>query len=278
MDRLKEIRREGGYPWVAEEIEIIEKHGDYINALLDGLRMPARSCVFVQKNVSQGGTLQKSVVYVVDSASGKGELYELAADNGVEVADLLSGEAAKLHVEIVPTDVDVTGAQDVSWTGCYTTKSATLTDEGEDFTFYDLNDLLRPTRWTDLRSNLGSVVRIPRASTTETAMMYLADDYPQLFRRSGHEIEVDLKYRIGQGTTAGSVYPCMLQCFTELASLGIGDDVEVPLNCAYQSSSTVSDTSTYRMLQCGIADEGIYIRGLNETSGYVRVWGRVSLK
>ena len=87
-----------------------------------------------------------------------------------------------------------------------------------------------------------------------------------------------MKYRIGQGNVVGIVYSCVLQCFEELASLGIGDDVEVPLNCAYQSSSTVSDTSTYRMLQCCIADEGIYIRGLNETSGYVRVWGRVSLK
>ena len=279
MDRLKEIRREGGYPWVAEEIEIIEKHADYINALLDGLRMPAKSCVFVQKNTNQSGKLAESIVYVVASDNGKGELFVLKADDDIMVADLLSGTAAKLHVEIVPTDVGVTGAQDVTWLACYTTNRVTLTDDAEDYTFYDLNDLLRPARWTDLRSHLGAIVRVPRSSTTETDMMYLADDYPQLFRRSGHEIEVDLKYRIiGYGNVVGTVYPCMLQCFTELASLGIGDDVEVPLNCAYQSSSTVSDTSTYRMLQCCIADEGIYIRGLNETSGYVRVWGRVSLK
>lgn len=263
---------------MAEEIAILEKHADYINALLDGLRMPAKSCVFVQRN-STNGKLAASIVYVMVEANGQGELFELEADNSIAVADLLSGEAAKLHVDIVPDDVNVTGAQDVTWTGCYTTKRARLTDDDDDYTFYDLNDLLRPARWTDLRSNLGSVVQIPRASTTETAWMYLADDYPQLFRRSGHEIEVDLKYRIGQGVTVGTVYPCMLQCFTELASLGIGDGVQRPLNCIYQSSSGIEDTGTCLTLQCCIADEGIYIRGLNsQTSGYVRVWGRVSLK
>lgn len=262
---------------MAEEIAILEKHADYINALLDGLRMPAKSCVFVQRNTTNG-KLAASIVYVMVEANGQGELFELEADNSIAVADLLSGDAAKLHVDIVPDDVAVTGAQDVTWTGCYTTKRARLTDDDDDYTFYDLNDLLRPARWTDLTGNLGAIVQIPRQSPDQTAGLHLADDYPHLFRISGHEIEVDLKYRIGQGNVVGIVYSCVLQCFEELASLGIGDDVEVPLNCAYQSSSTVSDTSTYRMLQCCIADEGIYIRGLNETSGYVRVWGRVSLK
>ncbi len=282
MDRLKEISRTGGYPWVAEEIAIIEKHADYINALLEGLRMPAKSCVFVQKNTTNGN-LDASIVYVVTEANGQGELYVLTADEDIAVADLLSGEAAKLHVEIVPTDVDVTGAQDVSWTGCYTTKTAKLTDEGDDFTFYDLNDLLRPARWTDLTGNLGSVIQVVQASleTPTTVDMHLVQGYPNLFRTNGYEIEVDLKYMIGgSGTTYTFVSDCMRQVFSELVSMGIGNGVEIPLNCMYQNGSAVEQTSIYKTLQCVISNDGIYIRGLDSTitSGYVRVWGRVSLK
>ena len=65
MDRLNEISRAGGYPWVAEEISIIEKHADYINALLDSMKLPGGSCVFVQRNETQQGKLAKSVVYIV---------------------------------------------------------------------------------------------------------------------------------------------------------------------------------------------------------------------
>lgn len=267
---------------MAEEIAILEKHADYINALLDGLRMPAKSCVFVQRNTTNG-KLAASIVYVMVEANGQGELFELEADNSIAVADLLSGEAAKLHVDIGPEDVNVTGAQDVTWTGCYTTKRARLTDDDDDYTFYDLNDLLRPARWTDLTGNLGSVIQVVQASqeTPTTVDMHLVQGYPNLFRTNGYEIEVDLKYMIGgSGWTYTFVSDCMRQVFSELVSMGIGNGVEIPLNCMYQNGSAVEQTSNYKTLQCIISNDGIYIRGLDNTitSGYVRVWGRVSLK
>ena len=268
---------------MAEEIEIIEKHADYINALLDGLRMPAKSCVFVQKNTNQSGKLAESIVYVVASDNGKGELFVLEADDDIMVADLLSGTAAKLHVDIDPDDVAVTGAQDVTWLACYTTNRVTLTDDAEDYTFYDLNDLLRPARWRDLTGNLGSVIQVVQASqeTPMTVDMHLVQGYPNLFRTNGYEIEVDLKYMIGgSGWAYPHVSDCMRQMFSELVSMGIGNGVEIPLNCMYQNGSAVEQTSSYKTLQCVISNDGIYIRGLDNTitSGYVRVWGRVSLK
>lgn len=195
MDRLKDISRQGGYPWVAEEIEIIEKHADYINALLDGLRMPAKSCVFVQKNTNQSGKLAESIVYVVASDNGKGELFMLEADDDIMVADLLSGTAAKLHVDIDPDDVAVTGAQDVTWLACYTTKRVTLTDDAEDYTFYDLNDLLRPAVWKDLLPNLGTLAYESGSSWSSTTAQLYTETYENLLRTNGHTIEVRLDFR-----------------------------------------------------------------------------------
>ena len=199
MDRLYNVTRTGGYPWCAEEIAIIDKFGDYINSLLDSLKLSGGSCVFVQRNQDQNGKLMKSVVYIVPSGvtNGHGELFELAADSGVVVAELLAGTATKRAITITTAEVDVEGSQSQSWTYCYNTKTAVLAT-GTAYTFYDLNDLLRPAVWEgSADANLNDVVE--QRFQSVGVNIALATDYQQVMRKNNNELESCLRYvKIGQ--------------------------------------------------------------------------------
>ena len=280
MDRLMNIKSQDSYPWVVEEIEILEKHGDYINALLDGLRLPGGSCVFVQKHTNQNGYLQESVVYIVEPLHEDGELFFLKGDDTVKVADLLSGEAEKMHIYKDTDDVVVEGSQNQTWDECYTLKTVELSaSAGDEYTFYDLNDLLRPAVWTDLVGYLRQQAEISPAGT---ACMEFYDGYEQRIRKTMQELDVDLKYVVKDDI--GSIETVLHDL--DGVNLGLGDNESRQLNCMVKHYTTILNYTCTPAL-CYITNGGIYMTGItaknhtgqiNLPMDEVYVWGRVSLK
>lgn len=264
MDRLINIKSQDSYPWVAEEIEILEKHGDYINALLDGLRLPGGSCVFVQKHTDQSGYLQESVVYIVEPLQEDGELFLLKGDDTVKVADLLSGEAEKMHIDIDMDDVDVEGSQNQTWEDCYTVKTAELSASvGDEYTFYDLNDLLRPAVWEgNAYDNLNGVVE--ESGQQVSVNIELNDQHQQVLRRNNSELEICLKYH---KTGALSYQFGYFHRFVNFNS-GIANGVFKPL---------IGITNKGSVKLCYVGSAGISFDMAN-TDDDITIWGRVSLK
>lgn len=281
MDRLINIKSQDSYPWVVEEIEILEKHGDYINALLDGLRLPGGSCVFVQKHTNQNGYLQESVVYIVEPLHEDGELFFLKGDDTVKVADLLSGEAEKMHIYKDTDDVVVEGSQNQTWDECYTLKTVELSaSAGDEYTFYDLNDLLRPAVWTDLTNYMAPHVSKGLAGSS-TSCMDLSDDYSNRIRKNGQEVDIDLCYVVSANIS--SIDP--IHHDIRDMNFGLGSDIR-QLNCLV-IHYTAPTVFTCSVAQCYISNGAINLIGVsasdnssgtNMSLDKVYVWGRVSLK
>ncbi|MBQ9434524.1 MAG: hypothetical protein IJU33_00145 [Bacteroidales bacterium] len=269
MDRLLNVKRTDGYPWCAEEIEILEKRGDYLNALLDSLRLPAKSCVFVQKNTDGNGKLKKSVVYIVD-ANKQGELYELEEDNEVKVEDLLNATSVKRDIGIRRFDYSVFGAQDVEWDRCYRLKTVTL-GQGATYTFYDLNDLLRPAVWRNI--GLGeNIVICPSGRYGIVSDMVLKQGYNQKMRENGSEIEIDLMYEMPEEGSIGA-YDLLFHAIT--SGMPEIDDMGFPLNVVQMGETGLVTTWGY------VTNEGVYFKMPDQehtVSRYVRVFGHVLLK
>lgn len=264
MDRLINIKSQDSYPWVVEEIAILEKHGDYINALLDGLRLPGGSCVFVQKHTNQNGYLQESVVYIVEPLHEDGELFFLKGDDTVKVADLLSGEAEKMHIYKDTDDVVVEGSQNQTWDECYTLKTVELSaSAGDEYTFYDLNDLLRPAVWEGTaEDNLNEVVE---ESAQQVGVNIALDAaYPQVMRRNNSELEICLKYLKTGALSYQYGYKHRFVNFDP----GIPNGSSRPL-------MGITDQGNVKL--CSVGSGAIFF-DMDNSDSNITIWGRVSLK
>ena len=112
MDKLNNINRVGGYPLVAEGLQILQDHEKTITANLDALDIPYRTCVILQYQ-SHGltGVLIEALVYVVKSisiaSSTSGVIVRLQGDGTTKLSHLLSGATQK-SIAITSTQHNVT--------------------------------------------------------------------------------------------------------------------------------------------------------------------------
>lgn len=274
MDRLLDVSRPGGYPWCAEEIEIIEKRADYLNGLLDGLGLPQGSCVFLHYPARTPFS-GKLLTYIVPASEGwldlapHGELFMLEINDNVDITTLLNGTSLHRNITIAEQSHHVYGTQAGEWLDCYKTRTATLC-EGSAYKFYYLRNLLRPAVWTDLTLQ-DHVFRQGQNGYAIQAVIGLRAGYTPIVRKSDFEIEVNLAYEIPQGSSEGNVV--LIHKFESGQNPGFNGK-RYFLNVV----NTDEDTGAVTMFGF-ITDTGIQFR-LPETvvGRFVYVFGRVSLK
>lgn len=112
MDKLNNINRVGGYPLVAEGLQILQDHEKAITANLNALDIPYRTCVILQYQThGLTGVLIEALVYVVNTlsiaSSTSGVIVRLQGDGTTRLSHLLSGAIQK-SIAITSTPHTVT--------------------------------------------------------------------------------------------------------------------------------------------------------------------------
>lgn len=157
MDKLNNINRVGGYPLVAEGLQILQDHEKAITANFDSMSIPYRTCVILQyKNDSMSGVLIEALVYIVNSisiaSSTSGVIVRLQGDGATRLSHLLSGATQK-SIAITSTPHTVTD-------GINTYQDAYITQMAELVPVSTQNPAYRFTN----RSNVFSQNRISNAT------------------------------------------------------------------------------------------------------------------
>lgn len=152
MDKLNNINRVGGYPLVAEGLQILQDHEKTITANLDALDIPYRTCVILQYQ-SHGltGVLIEALVYVVKSisiaSSTSGVIVRLQGDGTTKLSHLLSGATQK-SIAITSTPHTVTDGIN-NYQDAYITQMAELVPvsaQNPAYRFTKLSDVFSQNR------------------------------------------------------------------------------------------------------------------------------------
>ncbi len=154
MDKLNDVSR-GEYPLCAETIEVLNDFSNYINAMFDGLMLPARTAICMQ-----GFTYLSSYMYVQSYNSSTGNTaFACKVVSNFDVRDPnlptyknLINNPGKYSLADRSTYVDVQGNSINYEKAIYIEqKEIVLADENNPgWTFYMLEDLYQRRAWRDI--------------------------------------------------------------------------------------------------------------------------------
>lgn len=281
MDRLLDVSRPGGYPWCAEEIEIIEKRADYLNGLLDCLQLQPGSCVFIQRENRDDYSARpfsKLLVYIVPyptnnyqfSLDIRGELFWLEGDSRTHDLNLIKGTVSR-GIKFDPKTHSVEGTQGVPWDNCYKTNTAELIVGTPYYKFYDLHDLLRPVVWRDWNIE---ALQLFGGSGWTYASAHLNENYGNFLRTSESTLEVRLNFSNGNsGYTDDKMK----------VSISNSTDIPIPKNIVFPLNAMVVGSQLSSVYPCWIEKTNnateIYIPKITlPSNANLYISGIVSLK
>jgi hypothetical protein len=179
MDKLNNINRVGGYPLVAEGLQILQDHEKTITANLDALDIPYRTCVILQYQ-SHGltGVLIEALVYVVKSisiaSSTSGVIVRLQGDGTTRLSHLLSGATQK-SIAITSTPHTVTDGIN-NYQDAYITQMAELvpvSTQNLAYRFAKLSDVFSQNRISNatIRNAPGASFQLAWSSNVQSKIL-----------------------------------------------------------------------------------------------------------
>ncbi|MDD4394872.1 MAG: hypothetical protein PHQ33_03185 [Bacteroidales bacterium] len=117
MNRLNNVTRTDGYYLCSESIDILNKQQDYIASVLDGLNLPAQTCVFLRivrgQISSEQNKLKGGLIYYVNGinqigSTRCGNMYYVKANTDIDVDDLLNNTLqCRVNVNTVYNSVQI---------------------------------------------------------------------------------------------------------------------------------------------------------------------------
>jgi hypothetical protein len=129
MNRLNDITGRGaaGFPVSTEIIEVLHDYRTFIEAILNGLRLSARSCILLKyEEESNPNRINNIIAFVIDQ-NRQGRLIKINNVTGYTAADLFNRNVNK-GIQIVETPHNVSGEGEQTWEDVYYTVSANLVD------------------------------------------------------------------------------------------------------------------------------------------------------
>ena len=253
MDKLNNITRTGGYPLVAEGVEILSKHGDFITAIMDGMRIApkgaitSKTAVILQYEKDFNGVLINAVIYFLGGAwqlgtSKRGRILYLTGDGTTKLDDLINGTVSKT-ITIQKTDYSVTDGG-TTYPNAYSTEIALLTAPS----LFDVVDFcflksLETEKKTDYVSSISSIVCSVNGGNSNFGLT-LNNSQKNFIRKSDSKVEIQLS--LSKNSMNYNLYTTLAEVsFSETI---FSDNWIYPLSCLYYRSK--NGVESYQSIGC----------------------------
>lgn len=247
MDKLNNITRAGGYPLVAEGVEILSKHEDFITAIMDGMRIStgfSRVAVVLQYTTDMQGVLQKATIYYyvgggwILNGSQRGKLLRLVGDGTTKLSDLIDGTVSKA-ITIQQTDYSVTDGG-TTYPNAYSTVVAQLTTPqvffgAVDFCYLKSLEIENKNNYLDTLSSITChkihYVHFQPQYVTSLFQLQINTSCKNFIRKSNRKIEIQLALKKDTLNFNDNDQTLVEIAFSETI---LNDNGAYPLNCIYK--------------------------------------------
>ena len=245
MDKLNNITRVGGYPLVAEGVEILSKHEDFITAIMDGMRISSgfsKTAVVLQYTNDMQGVLQEATIYYIGGLvkmfeSQRGKLLRLVGDGTTKLSDLIDGTVSKT-ITIQQTDYIVTDGG-TTYPNAYSTVTAQLTTpqgflDAVNFCYLKSPETEKAKDYVNSISNIVCSVN----GNNSSFGLALNTSQQNFIRKSNRKIEIQLSLV----KNAMNFNPNITLAEVSFSETILSDNGIYPINCLYHRSKNNIDS------------------------------------
>ncbi|MDR3047960.1 MAG: hypothetical protein LBU51_10215 [Bacteroidales bacterium] len=225
MDELINLDGTGAYPVSREILKILNSHVKFINGILDGMRLPGGTCVFLAADdgyfpIQTPGTptptpvIENAMCYIVangklinNGAQRRGHIYMLDNYSGISADQLINdSDPAGRTINLTSTnhdvvDLEIEGAA-VTFPNVYVTRSASLSAANPlnpKYKFYRLRDIFSYRLYTNYLNflNINSFSNaLVDGSSAQSGTIGISETFPNIMRKKDDRLIIQLIIKV----------------------------------------------------------------------------------